>query len=260
MRSWLLAAACAAASVVTGCSHVHVPLASPSVYAVHPEVVAFHARGVELRIDVDVYNPLPSPLATPHYRYALDVEGRTLANGRSGVADLPPAGIGTVSIPVVLPWRDVAACTGGLDGRADVAFDLSGAVTLPVFGDEVELPFVHAGTLPVVLAPVCRAVGTAAVGGREPDAPGAVIVEIENPNGFDLDVAPLAFALVVGDRAHDGLRPEQGAAVVGARSTRTLRLVGGAAAATPVVTQAAGVRVRTTGVLDTPHGPLYLGD
>ena len=104
------------AVLIAGCASLDV-LRRPDVRAVRPRITGVDFRAVDLAFDVDVNNPYPVPIKSPEFRYGLDIEGVEFleATGSSRI-DLPALSIGTVTVPVRLPYANLWRTLKNLGG------------------------------------------------------------------------------------------------------------------------------------------------
>ena len=257
----LRAAAALALVLTAGCTTL--PGVEPRVEEVRAHVSALDADGVDLTIELDVLNPYLSSLHEPFLRYSLEVADRTLASERRAAgAAFPATGVGTVAIDVRVGYADLAAAHGSLDGVAEVPYRLRGEFRAPLFGGNLDLPFEHAGAVPVVRPPILRVVRVD-VAELGPAGGGlAVAAEVTNPNTFPLTLEDVAITLLDGERPVAALRPAVPAPVA-AGETRPMRLHGTVTGPQSLerlgrVGNGAAPVLRVSGSLATPWGPLRL--
>lgn len=257
---WITALTLGLAVGLSACAGL--PGVQPSVEGVEPRIAGLDLDGLDVVFDVKVYNPLPSAIHAPRFRYALDVQERTLASGRQAAgADFPATGVGTVPIPARITYRELEALYGDLSGRSEADYHLSGEFKVPLFGSTVDLPFEHAGALPIVRPPEIElqnvdTSGVSALGGE-------IVIDIglTNPNGFALGVDDLGYGLLLRGSDVGSLSGTTGGDV-GPGEKRTLRLTGKVSAIDAVKGLVGGsgdiAGVRPSGQVNTPYGPLKL--
>lgn len=240
-------------AAAAGC--VGLPVVEPEVRGVEARIDGLDLEGLDVVFDVRVYNPLLNALHAPRFRYAVDVQGRTLASGRQAAgAEFPAAGVGTLSIPVRVAYRDLAAIYGDIGGRSEADYRLTGEIKVPLLGSTVDLPFELDGSVPIVRPPAVELEGVdlSAVSPLGGDV--HVDVGVTNPNAFPVGVDGLAYSLLVrGDEVARLSADSDGPIAPGTR--RMMRLTARFSAAAAVSGQ---WTVRPSGAVTTPYGPLEL--
>ncbi len=259
----LLHAPLLALTVVLAAGCAGVEGMKPSVDSVSSRIDGIDLEGVDLMFDIGVRNPLPMNLKTPAMRYSFAVQGTQIASSNTGVkANLPGGRVGSVKIPVRIGYRELARIVGDLSGVAEANYAFEGAFDIPVLGSNITLPFRHQGTFPVVRPPSFSGVrvgtsGLSLSGGRV-----TIDATMTNPNAFGIDVAGLGYALRLGDVSLAGLSASTGGKVR-AGASQGIRLTGEITAQDALRKLLGGglgrARLKPTGSIGTPFGPLRLG-
>lgn len=128
---WTCALAAVALLGLGGCRTVEGLATKPKVQSVAVAVVGFDLRAIQLRFDVELFNPGEGEMRLTGYDYELQVEGRPFTAGTSqeGFA-LAPHGTAHLVVPVVLALADLQRVLTGLSHRGEATYRL--AVTLQI--------------------------------------------------------------------------------------------------------------------------------
>jgi LEA14-like dessication related protein len=174
----------------------------------------------------------------------------------------------SASVPIRVPYATLITAIGGLGGKTEVEYTLRGDVAVPLQGgstDPFRIPWSTTGTLPVVKAPKFSGASLEDPDlGTDGSASVAVTATVENPNGFEMNLDGLGYALEVGGVRIGSLAMDSRGAV-GPGASRRVGLTGSVSAMEVVSGllrggRSSGVRVVAIGALRTPFGPLQLGE
>lgn len=237
---------------------------APRVDRVVPRITGLDLEGVDVVFDVQGSSAVPLNASSPPLTYRLDVAGKRLTSGRGAGASVEGRRI-RAELPVRVGFAELAGLLGSLRGRDEAPYELTGSFEIPALiggGSPLEVPFSHAGTLPIPKPPKIRVqdVRTADVG-----LGGATLeldVELANPNGFALGLEQLGYDLTLGGTSLGGLRATTDGKVP-ARGSRSLTLSADVSSGRTLQALLGGVspadaRVVPTGSFDTPWGAVRL--
>ena len=157
-------AAAALAAALAGCSHARpnpapLPVELPLVGLEAGRVEGLGFLGANLAFRVRIENPNPTPLAISRVEYALDLEGRRIAQGTEpGDLALPAAtaegpGTASVELPVQVRYASVPGVASLLALDRAAAYALSGSVVFLTPAGEVRVPMSASGSFAVLRAP-----------------------------------------------------------------------------------------------------------
>jgi LEA14-like dessication related protein len=262
MRHWLGLLMTAILILTAGCSALPQSM-QPGIQGIRLRIAGINLKGVDLAFDVDVNNPYPTPIRTPRFRYALDVEGAQFASNDAALEiDLPARQVGTATLPVSISYLDLWRAFGNLRNANQARYDLRGAFLFAALGREFELPVAHNGAFPILQLPEIRVVsfepGDLSVGGASFDA----AAEMTNPNIFGIGIQGLGFSLETGDVSVGGLNVSS-AKKIGPGQTGRLGFTGkvsgwDAARALLAGGEPGALRIRPVGSIQTPYGAVAL--
>lgn len=172
----------------------------PKVREVRVKVSHIDLQGVTLACDVDIENPYMVALATPEFRYGLDIaETPFLSSETETEINIPALGVGTIELPLNIKYFNVYDAHDGLIDAKQIAYRIHGTVLLDVMGQEVRLPVSYDDTFPILKLPQ--------FGEPQVDIPEAslssaraeISVNVSNPNVFPLGLRDLVFAVSLGE-------------------------------------------------------------
>ncbi len=235
----------------------------PQIEGVSSHIDEISLEGVTLSIDVSVKNKAPISLTAPGGRYGIKLAGTTMITAEDIPASkLPASDVGVIQLPARIRYVDLWKLVADVRDAKEVDFKLDGALPVDVLGQVVELPFEHAGTLPVLRAPkfVVSNIDTSDVSlsGAEVTVTG----RIQNPNAFEVGLAGLGYRFALGDvdvgavdiQTVDRIPSDaDGAFTLSCRisSASAVRsLLGGA--------NIADAKLTPTGSIETPYGAVNL--
>ncbi len=192
-------AAAALAVALAACSHARPPRA-PAPIPVIPPLVALEAAavqglgflGADLAFRVRVENPNPTPLSIVRVDYALDLEGRRIAQGtlEAAVAVLAAGaagpGTGSVVLPVEVRYASVPGVASLLALERDADYALGGGVVFLTAAGEVRVPIAASGRLVVPRAPRFRVEKVLLRSASPREVALEMKLEVLNPNAFDM--------------------------------------------------------------------------
>ncbi|MBE7557623.1 LEA type 2 family protein [bacterium] len=265
-RCLLLSASWVLVAGVVGCGGTGSFLGSgavkPEITAIHPRITGIDLGGVNLAFDVDVANPYAVPIRSPRFRYSLDVSGsRFLASEQTVNVDLPKRGTGTVTLPLRMGYGDLWRTYENLKEAREIAYELRGALILPVSRRNVEVPFTRSGNFPVLRLPSFSDIDAKVLELGMGTGQLAVKANLTNPNVFALGLKNLGYAIKIGDIQLSDLSAST-LGNVGPGETQALnlngRLTGGNLARILSGGQIGRLRIEPTGFLETPYGQVPL--
>lgn len=214
-----------------GCAEIGPLLDAAGVERPHVSVEGTRLTGLsfdaaELGVTFRIDNPNDVGVRLAGLDYAVDVAGQTVASGdRNRSLTIRPSDSQTLELPITVRYADVfrlvRTLREGRDGGADAGYALRTGFLfdLPALG-RVRVPVERRGDLPLVRRPSLslgslRVAGLTASGARL-----LVGLEVDNPNGFALDLVGADLDLVVeGDRWARVGDPRRGSVRSRGRST-----------------------------------------
>jgi LEA14-like dessication related protein len=196
----------AAAFLVAGCgslADIARGLRKPQARVLRVEIEDLTFEAAALRADVEITNPNPVGIELAGYDYELAVEGRPLLAGAvEQKTALVAGGQSVIVVPVAVSFANLFSAVETAAGQEELAYRLSAGLSfdLPVLG-RVRVPVATEGRLPVVRPPAVRVVSL-----RVPTLTlsGATLVlglELENRNGFGLEVEGLQYSFSANGQA-----------------------------------------------------------
>ena len=156
-------------------------------------------EGVTLGLRYRVDNPNAVGLKLANLDYRVEVDGRQAVAGamKSGLA-IPARGSAPLDIPVRVRYADVPGLLDAAFTRDELPFRIEGSAGLSTPIGVVGLPFSYAGRIPVPRLPSIALAGIALRSVSLDGISFDVKLEVRNPNGFQLPVGGLAYALRLG--------------------------------------------------------------
>lgn len=194
-------------ALTCGCSRVLDLLGKPKVRTVGVKVVGLSLDGVDLALDLGVYNPYFFSLRSPRVRYSIEVKGREVLRSEHGVkVDLPARGVGHLAVPVRLSYGTFWGTYRELRDAKEVPYKLGAEVAFRAFGRSVMVPVSYSGKVPVFHMPKVVGVRFRVADVSLTGARLVVEAELVNRNAFPLDVSGLGYAFRLGETEVAGLR------------------------------------------------------
>lgn len=235
---------------------------TPEIRDVRARIAGIDAEGVNLVIELDVYNPYTIALRTPEFRYTVDVEDTPLIQARTNVkVDLPPRQVGTVELPARLEYVQLLRVSHAVADADEVDYRLHGVIRFEVMGESVELPFQQRGTVPVFRMPKFALPTVAFSEVTFTSARLVLETKVTNPNAFRLGLGRIRFELSLGDLPVGNV--EVSGKALAPHSNGKLTLSGQVATGSALLQLAADQRLGApkidwAGTIDTPYGPIPL--
>lgn len=248
------------ATFIVGCATLPA-MDKPEVKGISPHITGIDFQGLDMAFDVDVNNPYPIPIRTPMFKYGLDIEGSRFFNSEAtSKLDLPAKRIGTATLPVRLSYKDLFNTYSALKDAPEAAYNLNGALVLPIRGRKIEVPLSHSGTVPIIRPPKFSDIKFQVSEASLMRAKIGVDAAMKNPNAFALGIERLGYALKLGNvelgdltaTTLETLEPGQ---------TGRLSLSGEVSAASALLKMIkggniGGASIIPSGSVQTPYGPI----
>ena len=259
----LVALAGLALLVVPGCAVFADLFGRPTVEGVRPTIKSIDLQGVTLAFEVDVKNPYVVPLASPRFRYGMDVEGAEfMAAQESEGADVPARGVGTLVLPVRLDYAALAQTYKTLSNANEFTYKLHGGLTFSAAGTSFDLPLSHEGKAPVVRPPTFSNISVRVAKASLTSLAVTVESDIKNPNVFQLGIDSLGYALKLGAASVADVKGATGGTIEPGKSGR-VTLTGRLSGADALRSLAGGGKLgaptlQPTGAIQTPYGAIKL--
>ena len=247
-------------ALVGGCGGMQ----RPEIRAVRPLVTGIDLQGVDLTFEVDIHNPYPLAIRAPRFDYGIDIEEREFLRSQAPVEiDVPAGRVGTARLPVRVEYLRVWQAYRSLADTAEVPYRLRGTVPITALGQTYELPLAHEGKLPTFRLPQIELEDIDFSEVSVSSARAMVKAKVRNPNAFALGARGLGYALLLGDTPVGSLTAAT-PGTIQAGGTGELRLSGEVTGRSVLarVLQGGGwrdARIAPTGTVETPFGPVRLG-
>lgn len=236
----------------------------PEVKAIRSRIAEVDFDGVSMAFDVDVQNPYSVPVRNPRVRYTLAFQDSREINSETVLPDkLPPGSVSTVTLPVHLSYADILRDSPALSQATKADFNLNGLVILPMSGQSPQLPFEFAGAFPIARR---LSISTAKVQLADVSLTKATVIvdaDIENPNGFAVDMRDVTYSLDLGQVQVGGLTSPT--RKIGAGKRERVNLIGHITAEEGLIKIlmngiSAIPTVSATGSVGTPYGDITLAE
>ncbi len=246
-------------ALVSGCSS----LQRPEIRAVRPHITGIDLQGVGLSFDVDIHNPYPIAIRAPRFQYGVDIEAVEFIKSEAPVeVDVPAGRDGTATLPARVEYLQLWRTYQALADATEVKYRLRGTIPISALGQTHELPLSYEGKFPVFRVP---GVDVGKVNFNEVSlskAKATIAATVRNPNAFALGVRGLGYALFLGETPIGNFSAATLESIP-AGGSGPLELSGEVTArdALARILQGGGfsdAKVRPTGTIDTPYGPVRL--
>jgi len=183
-----LAATLLATMSLGGCGKPSVALSNVRLSDIGPQ-------RIDLLMEFNVENPNPVDLDLSQMRYSLSAAGSELAGGTlDRRASVPAGGSGSVTLPVSLPYAALVPLWEARASGEALPYELLAEFDLAKYGVPVKVPLRHRGSIPPLRAPSLRLRDVRLAGVDRIE----VLVDVSNPNTFQLPLESLAGRLVYG--------------------------------------------------------------
>ncbi len=218
-------AAVAVLSTLSGCGGLGAVLRqgimTPEVSVVSAAPTAADFEGMTVAVDLLVKNPNHLGLRVAALTWQLDAEGGRVASGDApGGLTLPANGSATSRVTAHLRFADLANLARLAETKEKVDFRVAGSVKVESPIGPIEVPWSHAGSLPVPRLPRVELGGIRL--GRQTFTETELLVRlrVENPNGFPLPAASVKLDVELsGERVAQAASRELGAIPAGGTAT-----------------------------------------
>ncbi|MFA5669257.1 MAG: LEA type 2 family protein [Balneolaceae bacterium] len=169
----------------------------PTVSIVDFNLTNFSLQDVELTFDMEVDNPNPFAVTLANYDYDLQFNSLSFIKGEQTTNSSVKANSKSiVQIPVSFGFQELYELFGSLKDKDDTEFTFAAnaGVEAPILG-LISIPFSKTGTLPVVKLPSIKVGGLKLANLSFTKAEFEIELDIENPNGFNLNFNELSYDL-----------------------------------------------------------------
>jgi len=198
MRKFYLLALTSLAFASAHCAGGKKLIAKPQLSVESLRVVGLSPTTADLEVTLAVDNPNPLGLNLSRVQYDFSLEGQRLVGGQTDRASsIPAAGVGRVVFPLSVSYQDLVAVYDRVKGQDEVNYTIQGELGLATPLGTLPLPFQSSGRMPVVRLPRLAEVSLKvdSLGLRETRL--RLILELENPNAFPLELARLRYRLAL---------------------------------------------------------------
>ncbi len=168
-------------------------VAQPEVIFQGVRIGKISLKGATLIAQLQVKNPLPVSLTIPKTDYEFDVEGKSLFEGTRNKKVVIPANNSTiVALPLRFQWSQLWEISQVLREQDSFQYAVKGKIHLQVSESQlIAVPFQRKGKLPIVRPPSFSVEESKFVHLSKEGAEARVIVRMNNPNPFVLQVKHL---------------------------------------------------------------------
>ena len=241
-----------------GCAYLP-DIAKPKVNSVKPNITGADLQGLDLRLDITIYNPYPTTISAEKLKYKLDVGGAELTNSETDAAvSIPPTSHGTMTLPLRVAFKEIMKVYKSAENQAEVPYKFTGSAVLNAFGKPMEVPVSHSGELPIVRPPTFSDVKFDMSRSGLTSATIDVAAKITNPNAFEVGVDDLRYVLKLGDAELCSVTAASEGSI-GPGQTKPFKLKGEVSGVQAVKQLMQGgklgkAQIVTTGAFKTPYG------
>lgn len=196
----LIFASLASLILITGCSGFGDIFKKPTANIESIEITELDFTSVSLLVNVEIENSNPVGLTLSAYDYGLDVAEATVLDGRKEEpTSLKASGVSLISIPVDVTFKQLVSAGTSIitDDVIPVDLRMGLEITIPYMGTVrldlsggIEIPAIR----PPVIRPTSLKVNDLSLTGAEI----ALVMNVENPNRFDITLSTLSGSLSIG--------------------------------------------------------------
>lgn len=169
----------------------------PTVSVVDFNLTNFNLQGVELTFDVEVDNPNPYAVTLANYDYDLQFNTFSFIKGKQATnSSIQANSKSVIQILVSFGFQELYELFSSVKDKdeTDFTFAANAGIETPVLG-LISIPFSKKGTLPIVKLPGIKIGGLKLANISLTKADFEVELDIENPNGFNLNFNELSYDL-----------------------------------------------------------------
>lgn len=199
--------------LITGCSGFGDIFQKPKANIKSVEIVRLDFDSVSLQVNVEVENPNAVGLTLSAYDYGLHIAESAIVDGRrEEPTSLRANGVSIIPIPVDVTFKQLVSAGTSIikDDVIPVDLRMGLEITLPYMGT-VRLDLSGGTEIPAIRPPVIRPsslkVKDLSLTGAEIE----LVLNVENPNRFDITINTMSGNLMVGGREWGVAGAENGA-------------------------------------------------
>ncbi len=171
----------------------------PSVSLAETNLNKLTFESAEFMLLLDVDNPNPVPIHLAGFDYTLNVDGKTLTNGKQNKGvEISANDRSQIEFPVAVKFADLLKLTKGLTNRDTVTFNAAANVyvNLPLIGQR-SIPASYETQLPYPKPPSVSIKNLVVDKLNFTSATINLVLQVNNPNSFDVDITKLHYNLNV---------------------------------------------------------------
>lgn len=210
LRRLLLATSLAALALPSaGCHWLNARAKKPDVTLQKVDVTDVDFQQATLRADLLVKNNVPVIVKLAKVNWAVKIESDELVKGAIEQAlEIPANGVLPVQIPFALKFEDLYRIQQKFKDQDTAPYRFEGSLQVETPVGPVRLPFHHDGTVPVLRVPQVEVAKIDVKGVNFSGADIRLGFRVKNPNGINLDLQALDYALTVaGSQVANGKLP-----------------------------------------------------
>jgi LEA14-like dessication related protein len=194
----------AAAMVLTACAELekHADTIKPTAKLTASRLTAIDFDHADLEFDLAINNQNPIPLQLSGLDYDFKIDNQSLVSGVTAKGiDIAANSTSKVSLPVSISFDDLKKFAGDLADKDTLNYDLQTRfkLMLPIIG-EYAIPVSKQGNFPVPKVPEIKLKKISLKDLNLTRANVIALVEIDNPNGFDLGLEKLNYQLKINNQ------------------------------------------------------------
>lgn len=199
--------------LITGCSGFGDIFKKPTASIESIEITRLDFTSVSLMVNVEVENPNAVGLTLSAYDYGLHVAEVSMVEGRQEeMTALKANGVSLISVPVDVTFKQLVSAGTSIitDDVIPVDIRMGLEIALPYMGT-VRLDLSGGTEIPAIRPPVIRPASLKVKDLSLTGAEIALVMNVENPNRFDITLSTMSGSLSVGGREWGIAGAENGA-------------------------------------------------
>ncbi len=195
----LLLSGCASLEKLLGAADVR----EPEVSLAGTQLSALSFDGAELTMLINVDNPNALPIKLAGFDYALNIDGKPFTQGEqhSGI-NIDARSSNQVEVPIAFKFTELVNLFKGEGNRDSLPFNIDSKirVDLPVLGTRT-IPASYSNAIPIPSVPSMQVSDVAIDSLSLTGAALTVVMAMDNPNAFGIDLTRLDYNLLVNGKS-----------------------------------------------------------
>ena len=189
--------------LLSGCASVveKTNVQEPSVSLANARIAGLSLDGVELVAILDIDNPNPFAIDLAGYDYSLTINNNKISGGqqRQGMK-IGAKTKSQIEVPIKLNFSEIFKLVGGLSELDTIGYkvDATAYINVPVVGTRA-ISTSLGSTFPLPKRPDIGIKGIKINSFDFASADITLTLEVQNPNGFDIDLNQLDYRLTIGE-------------------------------------------------------------